>query len=200
MAKKWSKSQFRLPENHGWRTSRPGNAVFVAERGAAQFEFPSGWIIDPHPNGGSIRLRDKPEPDDNFRLEISLIKYFDRPDPPPGTPAVNIDWSGLPLMDLFKSAFMDGDKRDVIKEGKIEEGRRRNLELLWRQIEFMDPGENRKAFSRQCLARGNGIHAIITMEFWPEDASLGNRVWRGALATLKLGEYISDPSQVHRMN
>ena len=45
MAKKWSKSQFRLPKNHGWRTSRPGNKIFVAERGAARFKFPSVYAI-----------------------------------------------------------------------------------------------------------------------------------------------------------
>lgn len=203
MAKKWSESEFKLPKNHGWRTSRPGNSVFVAERGAAQFEFPSGWIADPHPVGDSIRLRDKPEPDDNFRIEITVLKYFTEPNPPIGTPAANIDWSGLglPLMDMFETAFMNGGgNHEIIKASKIQESRRRDLELLWRHTEFIDPTENRRAFSRQCLARGRGIHAIITMEYWPEDASFGNRVWRGVIATLKLGEYISDPAKVHRMN
>ena len=200
MAKKWGGRSYRLPENHGWRSSKPGNKIFVAERGAAQFEYPGDWIVDPHPTGNSIRFRDKPEPDDNFRLEVSLIRYFSEPDAPAGTPALDIDWSDLPLMELFETAFMREDDDRTIKEGKMQQARRRDLEVLWRQIEFHDPGENRSAFSRQALARGRGIHAIITMEFWPEDASLGNRVWRGVLATLKLGEYISDPSQLFRMN
>lgn len=201
MARKWSERSYRLPKNHGWRTSKPGNKIFVAERGAAQFEYPGDWIVDPHPTGNSIRLRDKPEPDDNFRLEVSLIRYFSEPNAPVGTPALNIDWSDLPLMELFESAFVRGErKHEILKEGKVQEARRRDLEVIWRQIEFHDPGENRSAFSRQALARGKGIHMIITMEFWPENASVGNRVWRGVIATLKLGEYISDPSQVFRMN
>ena len=197
--RKWIETEVKLPNNHGWRTSRPGNSVFVAERGAAQFEFPTGWIADPHPTGGSIRLRDKPEPDDNFRIEISVLKYFSEPNPAMGTPAANIDWSALPLMDMFETAFKDGN-HETVRASKIQSARRRDLELLWQHTEFIDPTENRLAFSRQCLARGRGIHAIITMEYWPEDASLGNRVWRGVIATLKLGEYIDDPTQVNRMN
>ncbi len=200
MAKKWSRREFELPRTHGWRTTRPGNKIFVADRGAVQFEFPASWIVDPGPEG-SIRLRDKPEPDDSLRLEVSVIQHHVQDDRAPrGYRAANIDWSDLPLAKLLLDVTARSERRDVTERGQISEARRRDLEVAWYQIEFMDPGEKRKAYSRLCLARGRGVHSFITLEFWPEDASLANRVWRGVLATLKLGEYISDPTQVSRMN
>ncbi len=71
--KRWEKREMRLPKNHGWRTTRPGNKIFVADRGAVAFEYPHDWIISPS-ESGSIRFFDAPEPDDNIRLEVSVIR------------------------------------------------------------------------------------------------------------------------------
>ena len=89
-----SKRSYGLPANHQW-TARPGNKVFVADRGKAIFEVPGDWTISPNPDGGgSIRFFDKPkEADADIRLEFSII-YPPLRYPDTGLP---IDWSGLPL-------------------------------------------------------------------------------------------------------
>ena len=42
----WKSRAFDLPDNHGWR-ARPGNSVFVANRGAVRFSAPTGLFIQP---------------------------------------------------------------------------------------------------------------------------------------------------------
>ena len=183
---KWQKRAIRLPKNHGWR-AKPGNKIFVADRGAVQFEYPGSWIVSPH-EGGSIRFFDKEEPDDNIRLEVSVIHV------PP------IDWSDLLLTDLIEDAALSKDSRGLTNRGPFREAKRRDLELVWLEVDFIDPTEDRKAHSRICLARGPGVYSFITIDFWPEDRRKVNSVWNGVLGTLKLGEVIQDPRMVSRMN
>ena len=72
------------------------------------------------------------------------------------------------------------------------------MEAEWLEVDFFDSNQDRWAKSRMCLARGNGIQAFITMDYWPEDAATVRRVWdfipiKDVLRSLKLGEYISSP-------
>ena len=98
--KKWKKTKVQLPADHGWQAA-PGNKVFVADRGAMQFEVPGDWTIKPGEKG-SIRFFDrKKEADADIRLEVSLIY------------APNIDWSGLPLPQLVEDAALSGDSRGL---------------------------------------------------------------------------------------
>ena len=183
---KWQKRAMRLPENHGW-SAKAGNKVFIADRGAVQFEFPESWVVSPH-EGGSIRLFDKAEPDDDIRLEVSVIHV------PP------IDWSELLLTDLIEDAALSSDSRGLTHRSPFREAKRRDLELAWLEVDFIDPNEDRKAHSRICLARGTGVYSFITIDFWPEDRRQVNSVWNGVLGTLKLGEYIQDPTRRSVLN
>ena len=203
--KRWEKRTFNLPKNHGW-TAKPGNKVFVANRGAVQFEIPQDWIVTPGENG-SIRFFDHEAEDDAcMRLEVSVLRdavfLGDEPairDLRLAHTRPVVDWSSLLLPDLLKNAI-GRDDEGILGRGPIREARRRDLELVWQQLECMDPGENRKSFSRHCLARGPRNHAFVSLDFWPEDTGLANRVWNDMLASLKIGDYIEDPTKASRMN
>jgi hypothetical protein len=43
---KWSKKTYQLDGMYGWNC-KPGYKVFVADRGAVCFDFPSSWHFDP---------------------------------------------------------------------------------------------------------------------------------------------------------
>ena len=60
-------------------------------------------------------------------------------------------------------------------------------------MEFVDPIGRRPAFSRFALARGSGVMAFITMDFWPEDTDKAATAWGDVLQTLRLGQYMEHP-------
>ncbi len=161
-----------LSKNHAWKAA-PGNKIFVADRGAMQFEYPRDWVIS-FGESGSIRFFDKEEADADMRLEVSLIYV------PP------IDWSGLSLSQLVDDTAVSHDHRGLTGHTPYQEMKRANLEAAWLEASFHDPGEDRKAHTRICMARGPGAYALITMEFWPEHAARGRKVWKNVLDSLKL--------------
>ena len=182
--RKWQERSYGLPANHQW-TARPGNKVFVADRGKAIFEVPGDWTISPNPDGsGSIRFFDKPkEADADMRLEFSII-YPPLRYPDTGLP---IDWSGLPLTKLIEDSALGGDTRGTTNRGQFQHSWRDDIEMAWLEVDFHDPGEDRLAHSRISLSRGPGIYAFITLDFWPEDAHRAHKVWDCVMETLKLG-------------
>lgn len=191
----WDKQVFHLPENHGW-TAKPGNVVFVADRGALRFEIPREWTMEP--SRKSVKFLDAKPPDDSISLEVSItyLAAYGR----------NVDWSGLPLSDLLKGIT---DEESPARPGKRKARKRKDankvsapltikmgdLELAWVETEFIDPGEKRPAYSRIGLARDAraAIQALLTMSFWPEDADRAKAVWNDVLGTLKIGEYFDSP-------
>ena len=140
---RWSKREIRLPQNHGWR-AKPGNRVFVADRGKMMFEFPADWIMDPtrDPSKESMRFYDKPEPDDNIRLEISIINLNSA-----------IDWTGLPITDLVENAVSD-DTRGVDRRGPMRTASRADLGRGMGSDRFHGPGrESQGALASVLRAR-----------------------------------------------
>ncbi len=171
--RKWQKTKVQLPNDHGWQAA-PGNKVFVADAGAMQFECPGDWTIKPG-KSGSIRFFDrKREADADMRLEVTLIY------------APNIDWSGLPLTQLIENTALSGDPRGPTGRGPFNHLRRATLEAAWLEVDFIEAAENRPAHSRICMARGPGAYALITMDFWVDDADRARPVWDTVLDTLKL--------------
>lgn len=65
----WKSRVVDLPDDHGW-SAKPGNSIFVANRGAVHFEYPSGWVITP--DGDSICLHDAAAPDDSAHGLVEL--------------------------------------------------------------------------------------------------------------------------------
>ena len=183
MSEKWTSRQFNLSENHRWK-AKPGNKIFVINRGAVHFEHPGDWVVKPE--GKSICIYDGEEPDDNIRLQVSVTQL--------GPNGLTVDWDRLPpLAYQMDTVVLGEDMRQRTRKGPMLQVRRGNLEYAWLEIDFIDPTEKRKAHSRQCLARGGNVQAYITMEYWPEDHRVANNVWNGVLESLKLAEYVENP-------
>ena len=180
MSGKWTKRTMRMRDDHGW-TAKPGNVVFVADRGAVIFEYPREWAFVPE--GATAALYDKAPPDDECRLQMTLFHL------PPG-----IDWSALPLGPMLADA-VTGHVDPTATWGEIATEERPGLELAWTETRFVDKGEQRPARSRTCIARGGDVQCLITLDFWEDDAGRVVPVWDDVLETLRLGEKIADPTR-----
>lgn len=191
----WRKGVFDLPHDHGW-TAKPGNKVFIADRGALRFEIPQGWLVEP--SRRSVKFRDAPHPDDTMVLEVTIF-YAGY--------GMNIDWSSLPLHQLIKDVTSDDAStrrgrasrrrrgREGTKRGSPITVKLGNLEMAWIESEFFDPGEKRPANSIQAITRDSqkSIHALLTLSHWPEDTQRAKSVWNDVLGTLKMGEHFDSP-------
>jgi len=191
----WEKRTLKLPANHGWRC-KDGYKVFVADRGALRLDCPEDWIIIADKQ--SVKFHDKQPPDDNCVLEVSYI------------PLPRIDWSGLSLARLL----LEVNKADIpnVTEDQIVRVTRADLELVWLEHRFLDPGEKRDAISRMCMARTVNTHvaaprpgkrpvaarpdiqALLTLAFWPEDREWVDPVWQEVLRSLQLGVMMQSPT------
>ena len=176
----WSKRVLKLNDDHGW-TAKPGNKIFVADGGAVRFDIPGDWIVEPGTD--SIKFHDRQPPDDDCLLQVSVLHL--RPD---------INWSELLLPKLLLDVTVD-DSRGVLARGEVTHVRRSDLELAWYEARFMDPVERREACSRLCLARGSNVQPFITMDFWPEHTARFDPVWDEVLNSLRLGDYVPDPTR-----
>lgn len=183
MAKR-RKQTLRLKEGHQWK-AKPGFKIFVADRGSVRFDFPESWVV--LTGTDAIIFHDQPPPDDNCRLQVSVM-YL-----PEG-----IDWSQLSLRQMFEEA-LKGSLQEVLSRGEINQVERPGVELVWMETRYVDPGEHREARTRSCLARGSNVQPFITMDFWPEDAPRFEPVWDEILRSLRLGEYITDPTRGIRL-
>lgn len=217
---KWTERDVWLDENHGWRC-KPGYTIFVADRGAVRFDIPESWVVQADAEG--VKIHDKPPPDDNARIQLSI--FF----PPPV-----VDWGRLPLATMLADALagrgrpdvsrspdagpghrglLRRDRYDPLASAKEEDGLisqdpvthvlRPDLEIVWTECRRIDQAEQREACSRHLFARGRGtppgdtqprdILPFVTMDFWPEDAPRCRAVWKELVRSLRVGEYVADP-------
>lgn len=177
MKPKWTSEEFRLKEHHGWRC-KPGYKVFVADRGAVRFDIPQTWTIEPG-ESGSIRFHDKPPPDDDARLEMSILRF------PP------VDFTDLPPAKLLLNV-VDKEDPTELSRSEVNEVTRPDLQLAWIEIKFMDPNERREACNRMCVARCGGLHTLITFVFWADDGQWARPVWKEVLRSLQMGQHYAD--------
>ncbi|MBW4620637.1 MAG: hypothetical protein KME17_14945 [Cyanosarcina radialis HA8281-LM2] len=173
----WIKQTLELAEDHNW-SSKPGTRIFVAGRGALRFDVPADWHLEPQEK--SFRFVDKKPPDDNCCLEASFNLL------PPG------DWAEFPLVPMVKKLARE-DERKPIEVGKVVQLQRQTARIVWIEIKFIDPQENREAYSRICVGLGSGVQSLITFEFWPEDREKAIAVWDTVMESLVLGLFIRDP-------
>jgi hypothetical protein len=54
---RWHKHSLGLDAAHSWR-ARPGNKILLLDRGAARFEFPERWVVEPDED----RIEPVPDP------------------------------------------------------------------------------------------------------------------------------------------
>lgn len=177
---RWEKYQAKLRAGHGW-TAKPGYKIIVADRGAVRFDLPAAWIMEPSKD--SLRFKDRKPPNDDCLLQVSYLRA------PRG-----VDWSVLPLLDLLSDVVRD-DERKLTPLGGVVHVKRPDLELAWVEASFHDPGEKREARSRSCFARSGDLQAFVTMEFWPEHVARFHPVWAHVLETMRLGQFVADPTQ-----
>jgi hypothetical protein len=174
---KWIKETLELKEDHNWK-SNPGNRIFVAGRGALRFDVPENWHFEPDEK--SFRFLDNKPPKDDARLEASFNLL------PPG------NWPDFPLAPLLRQVVRD-DERNPIEKGEIIQLKRQTARIVWTQIKFIDPQENREAYSRIAIGLGSGVQCLITFEYWVDDADRMIPVWDTVMDSLVLGLYIRDP-------
>jgi hypothetical protein len=105
-----------------------------------------------------------------------------------------VDWTGLPLLPLLAQA-LEGSQHEVLERGEMITSSRTDLELVWTQHRFQDPVEPREAYSRFLVARGWGIHVLITCDFWVDDLARLGPIWDEIVRSLQLGRVIEDPTK-----
>lgn len=177
---KWRKDELRLKQGHGWK-AKPGYQIFVADRGLVRFDVPRGWVLEAEDN--TFKFHDRQPPDDNCVLQATIMRL------PP-----DIALYRIPLAQMLSEALA-GVHAEVLSAGDIVHITRPDLELAWTEHRLMDPGEHREACSRSCLVRGAGVQVFITLDYWPEDARRLAPAWDELLRSLRLGEYVDDPTQ-----
>ena len=171
---KWDKHTLPMPPNHGWKCS-PGHHLFIADRGAVRFEFPEGWTHGPE-DDGSIGFHDRKPPADDVSLRTSVLRL------PPGVSMAALD-RDLPLDRLIVDA-VTRDTRSVSYDGQVHRVPKPAAQVVWVQMSFTDPIEQRAARSRMCMARARGVQPLITMDYWEDQSGLYEPVWDHVMRTL----------------
>jgi hypothetical protein len=175
---KWIKETLALKPDHRWQAS-PGYKLFVAGRGAVRFEVPQDWFFEPDTK--SFRFLDRKPPNDDCRLEASFNLL------PPA------DWRNFPLAQALADV-VDHDERHILSKGEIITLDRQTANIVWTEFKFLDPQDNREAYSRICVGLGSGVQCLITFDYWVDDADRLTPVWDNVLRSLILGLYVSDPT------
>ncbi|HTE85793.1 MAG TPA: hypothetical protein VK821_13775 [Dehalococcoidia bacterium] len=173
---KWNKQVFRLAEGHGWQC-RPGFKSIVGDRGAFRFDIPADWFFEP--GTPTLKFYDREPPNDDILLEVTPWRLPDA-----------IDWSDLPLKQLFEEATK-GEPDELIWRGEAIGVERRDLEMTWHETYFVDPGEHREARSRTLLARQAAFVLLLTLSFWPDDAERSLPIWDEVLRSLRMGQHLT---------
>ena len=185
-----------LAENHGWRAS-PGHKVMVVGRGDLRFEYPQSWVHEI--TAQSVKLRDKTFPKDVMLLEVSVLR----------TPAP-AEWNRVPSLTtlLLDNLRQQGQP---VEPGAIHTIETAGLEMVWAEYPKIeeDPQtkQPRPAIWRQAHCHAGKYHqgtympfGIITFGFWSEHRDVADPFWEHFLASLVLGDKITDPAQGPRYN
>jgi hypothetical protein len=168
----------KLKEGHTW-SCKPGYKVFVLDRGALRFDVPLDWVMELDEK--SVKFYDRQPPQDNCRLEVSLLRH------------PQIDWSELPLEQLLcDSTVINPDEK--IRREDIQRESRPAVDLAWVEKAFIDPQEQKPARSRIAIVRGTNSHALITLDFWAADAERVIPVWDEVICSIDMGLKVQDPT------
>ncbi|HLZ69580.1 MAG TPA: hypothetical protein VKV26_06665 [Dehalococcoidia bacterium] len=183
----WEKQELRLRKGHGWK-AKPGWKIVVVGRGALRLDFPQDWQMametDEHTGWPTITLTDRPEPKDRCKLQVTTMQL------PPEIP-----WPPGALPEVLDHAMSGPDEYEIISRGQTMYEVRHNLQLAWREMRWVEPVEHREARSHTCLVRRRNVQALMTFVYWPEDTGRFLPIWREMLRSLRLAEYVNDPTQ-----
>ncbi len=169
-------TEFRLKDGHTWR-SKPGFKIFVVDGGALRFDVPQDWVIEFGEK--SVRFYDRQPPEDNCRLEVSMLHHF------------GIDWSELPLDQLLRSSVRATD--ETTPDEDVHRLSRPGVEVAWLERHFVDPKERKAAQSQIAIIRGPKAHALVTLDFWTADADRILPAWKELLESVEMDLKVQDP-------
>ncbi len=167
----FERTTLKLKDGHTWKCS-PGYKICVLAEGALRFDVPREWVYEP--SEASVKVYDATPPDDNCRLEVSLLRHS------------QIDWSGLDLDGLIRNST--GAKADA----DIRRQQRPGVEIAWTESSSVENGK--EACSRIAIVRGVNAHAVLTLDFWATDADRLAPVWDEIMRSIDLGLKVQDPT------
>lgn len=168
----------KLQEGHTWK-SKPGYKIFVLDHGGLRFDVPEDWAMELGKT--SVKFCDRQPPDDNCRLEVSLLCH------------PQIDWSLLPLDQLLRH-LGDGRSGEEIRNHGVHRQSRPGIDLVWVEKIFIDPNESKQARSRIAIVRGTNAHALVTLDFWEADAGRVLPAWDEVMHSIDMGLRVQDPT------
>ena len=171
---------YKLKENHSWNAPA-GFKIVVLDRGAVSFNIPEKWFVakmEP-----TFEIHNDVPPRDDARISVTFFRTQ------PG-----IDWKGLPVEALLQHSMKDVADHDSLGTSAITRLPRTDIEVVWAEQRFIDPVEKpRQAFTRVTLARGFDIHAVISFDYWVNQAEKFRPVWHEMIRSLQIGRVIADP-------
>jgi hypothetical protein len=177
--KQFQKSTFKLKKDHTWDAPK-GYKVVVLDRGVVSFNVPRKWIVvDTEP----FTMHDAEPPHDDARLSVSFWRL------PPG-----VDMSGLPQAELLLKSTQAMEV-DVLEQSVPVRVDREDIEIFWMEQRFLDPQEKREAITRITVARGWDVQAVISLDYWVEDAERLLPMWQELVRSLQMGRVIEDPTR-----
>ncbi len=183
----WNSQSLRLRQNHNWKAKR-NYQIIVVDRGAIRFDVPKEWVVSLETDEASgrttVKVTDRAEPDDDCRLQVTVM-YL-----PPG-----IDYTELSVTEMLEHAIGGPDEYEVLGRSDTVYEKRRDLEVAWIETRFVDPEEHREARTRSTLVRRADVQALLSFDYWPEDAERFLPVWAETTRSLRLAEYVHDPTR-----
>jgi hypothetical protein len=172
---RWQQNNFRMKPNHRWK-AKAGHQVFVAQRGAIRLDIPHGWVVVPEKT--SYKMCDRQPPDDDCTLEVS---YMVLP---------TVDLTDLTVSMMLRDVTDNQHQETETWRGEIVEEQRGEMLLAQRATRWIDPSQNREACSHIALARRRGIQALLTFDYWLDDAKKFGPVWLTVMETLRVAEWV----------
>jgi len=132
-----SVEEFRLKANLTWK-SKPGYSICVLDRGLARFDYPSGWVVEMQE--GAVMLHDREPSIESCDLGVSIFRIAGQ-----AIADVSMD-------ELLRNSLDAG--RNPYQESENHRLQRDDLETVWLEHRYVEPGQNRDARFRVALARG----------------------------------------------
>jgi hypothetical protein len=172
----WTKVTLPLSPSHQWK-SAPGYNVLALDRGVLRLEYPRGWHVVPAK--GNIGIHDQPPTKEDCRVMITTFRL-----PPLGG---GRNWSDLSLESLLPKpgeADLNPGRQHNIGPTAVS---RPGLEYVWQESTWIDPENGRTIICRQVIARGPGLIAIITTDYYESRRDDFQPIWTHMIESLRLG-------------
>lgn len=158
------------------RPAPEGYSTLIIGWGAVRLNIPKAWVVVP-PQQGRVMIYDQAPPAENCRLSVSY------------TQLPRLDWGLLTLENLLETT-LDDDTRETTARSEIVRPERTDVDLVWADVRFLDPDENREAVSRQLLVRARMLQAFINFDLWASDLAQYQAEWEEVVQSVELGRYV----------